>query len=268
MNDENSDTAMITHLKESNKTSYDPDTVPFSSALCKCLFESCPTGIIVIDEDHRIVNMNPKSLEMFGDSEELTGQSLYELCLSLHDANLLKEHIDFGEATEVEIFFIKSNYISFQVRVHPVHLENQTILFIEDYVEKRILKKELSFFKETIRNINDGICMFDDKGVIFYCNPVFIHQIGDSLDKILGTNIREYWITKEEYEDSRLWISIQLAKSCVDEIYCNRYNDDCFLAEVQIDPIMNDNHKLDGFICVQRYIGQCHKDSNGDTARI
>ncbi len=134
------------------------------------IFNNAPDAIVVIDEEGKVVNWNPKSEILFGwKSDEVIGKPLSELIIpnryrELHSAGL-KKFLKTGEGPvinkAIEIEALRKNNTEFNIalNISPAFIDNKYVFigFISDITERKKaedaiqrLNKELESFTYSV----------------------------------------------------------------------------------------------------------------------
>lgn len=108
-------------------------TLRLRTAYFKQLFESSPLGIVLLDNDERVVECNRGFEKLFGFSrEEARGQGISALIVGdrqLTDARILTEKVLQGELVDAEgVRYTKAGEpVDVRILAHPIHLDDRQI---------------------------------------------------------------------------------------------------------------------------------------------
>ena len=234
------------------------NTVPLTDEeLLEVLFQNHPIGILILDENLRVVQFNPRFAWMLGSAEELLGNSVETLCAYPEDVEGMIRALQ-SELDRPFVINCKRKQSSpLPVKICAVRNRKHLFLFLEDYGNIHILEEELRYFKTAINSAEDAIFLFDEQGVIFYTNPAYERQVGLPGERIIGTEVSCFWskqVPPVVYTD--LWNSIKGGNTWTGELKCLHSDRSAYEVEVSITPIPNEQKQTIGYICVQRDITQ------------
>lgn len=259
---------MSTYLNEQEK---DRPTIPSDLSpirLIEDLVKSAPQGILVLDKTGKILFYNPKAFLLFHAKEKLIGRSIYEFCWNEDDLKSLQTFLETPPNPKQTPFFHTPFPFQFRTDIqNDIHLrlysewhEDFVFLYMEDNSEILTLEQELRSFKTAIQSADDAIFIFDERGMIFFTNPAFEEQVGLPLEQILGSEIQCFWSDLDKPEvHIEIWRCIQNAWPWSGEMTWLRGNRSTYNVEVRMTPILTEEKKVVGFICVQRDITQRKK---------
>ncbi len=117
----------VTHRKRTE------ETLRLRTAYFKQLFESSPLGIVLLDNDDRVVECNQGFEQLFGFlREEARGRPISTLIVSddqFTDASVLTEKVLRGELVDAEGVRYRKDGTPVDVRIlaHPIHLDDEQI---------------------------------------------------------------------------------------------------------------------------------------------
>ena len=163
------------------------------------LAEMTQEGILMADENHRIIFANSRLADITGlPKEDIVGMSVSELLSPQHDemiSNLLSEpdpenvgHLCFCSTLQAEVN-LQDTYRRFEtcIGVSRVGKSRITYLYLRDLTERieieRELRKANSFLNNIIQSSVDGIVVVDTKGNVLVFN--------EGAERILGYKAAE-----------------------------------------------------------------------------
>jgi diguanylate cyclase (GGDEF)-like protein/PAS domain S-box-containing protein len=165
------------------------DIVPVASGV---LIESMSDGVIVVDSQQRVIDLNPAAEAISGFSvAKAFGKPLREVLLlseetadALCGGSQLPEEIVIGQGQQRRYFDLRSTLLSEQTK------ENGCVIVLHDVTEYYRLQGALQTSEEKYRNVversNDGILVVQD-GLIQYANPQMATMLGFSTEELGGT---------------------------------------------------------------------------------
>jgi PAS domain S-box-containing protein len=159
-------------------------------------------GILMADENHRVIFANSRLAEITGLSQEdIVGMSISELLSPQHDemiSNLLSEpdpenigHLCFCSTLQAG-FKLQDTYRRFEtcIGVSPVGKSRITYLYLRDLTERieieRELRKANSFLNNIIQSSVDGIVVVDTKGNVLVFNEGAERILGYEAAEVVG----------------------------------------------------------------------------------
>ena len=166
------------------------------------LAEMTQEGILMADENHRVIFANSRLEEITGiPKETIVGKSISELLSPQHDemiSKLLSEpdpenlgHLCFCSTLQAD-FNLQDTYRRFEtcIGVSPVGKSRITYLYLRDLTERieieRELRKANSFLNNIIRSSVDGIVVVDTKGKVLVFNEGAERILGYEAAEVVG----------------------------------------------------------------------------------
>ncbi len=179
----------------------------------RSVFETAHDGILILDEDNKIVNANKASLNIFGyrDVNELLNKDFFALSHILDDWPFSQDVME-----DLSFFSRKEPFISYRrdgqeiyIKISPsqFYFDNKPYisLLIQNVTkayqnELRIIESEARF--RTIINTSlDGMIILDNHALINLISPAAERILGISRKKAIGQNFIELILPKEEEEN-------------------------------------------------------------------
>ncbi|MEJ2236439.1 MAG: PAS domain S-box protein [Syntrophobacterales bacterium] len=166
------------------------------------LAEMTQEGILMADEQHRVIFANSRMAEIAGlPKEDIVGMSVAELLSSQHEemiSSLLSEpdlenlgHLCFCSTLQAD-FNLKHTYRSFEtcIGISRVGKSRITYLYLRDLTERIEIEQELrkanSFLTNIIQSSVDGIVVVDTKGNVLIFNDGAERILGYEAAEVLG----------------------------------------------------------------------------------
>ena len=169
------------------------------------LIESMGDGVIVVDSQQRVIDLNPAAQALTGFSvAKAFGQPL-SLVLSLTDENAAalcggwREPLEItvGDGESRRYFDLRSTLLSRQPS------ENGCVIELHDVSDHRRLQGALQASEEKYRNVversNDGILVVQDS-LIRYANPQMAAMLGYATEDLEGTPFINYFLPENKAE--------------------------------------------------------------------
>jgi PAS domain S-box-containing protein len=191
------------------------------------VLESMGDGIIVMDNQNRVVDVNPAAREMLnGGGKLLAGKPAEELIV---DWPALGEVLLKPKAHEAEIEAQRNGITRFyEVRKSLLQAKSPQrrksrsqgwLVVLRDITERNHLSMALRRSEQKYRSVversNDGIAILQD-GLIHYCNLPLARMVGRTLDQVIGFPFID--LTHPEFrEDAQLHLVEILAEKQAEE---------------------------------------------------
>ena len=193
---------LITYVRDITKRKEAEKKLRKARKLFASLFNSSPEATLYHDKDGRIININPRFIELFGYTpEEMIGRKIDEGMI--YPANKIKE----AKVLTQKSLNGFSNYdtirkkkdgtlVSVLISSAPVIIDEKpqgTIALYQDITERKkaeeTLQKSQQEFAGLFRNNPEALVYVGEKGTIININPRFTELFGYALEEIKGCNI-------------------------------------------------------------------------------
>lgn len=184
------------------------ETLRLSREKLRRMFEAVTDGILVIDLNGVITEVNQRAVEMHGykSKGELFGKSAFRL-VAPHDHERILAHIrkaiKEGKAEGAECTLLKANGDQFPAELNTSILSDSSgqpvahITTVRDITERKRMEKELQQAKEQFQLLVEesplGVAMITKDGRYQYVNPKFTKMFGYTLEDI---PTRQEWFIK------------------------------------------------------------------------
>jgi diguanylate cyclase (GGDEF)-like protein/PAS domain S-box-containing protein len=221
------------------------------------LLDSLGDGMIVIDMQNRIVDINLIVEKILGiSSEKLIGKDLTEVVPPLIPP-LSGQPPDHEIKTEVEIGSIDKRY--FDVLISPLRENNKTtagrLIMFRDITQHKENELRLLQLTQAVEHSPTSILITDLQGNIEYVNPRFTDLTGYTLPEVLGkkTNIVKSGHTPVEvYRE--MWHAIKAGQTWHGEFLNKKKNGDLYWEHAMIAPVLDHDGRVLNFIAVKENI--------------
>jgi len=219
------------------------------------LLEAVSEGMIVVDNNQRIVEVNATTEAIFGyNRSELVHKELSILMPTNFHKNHVKHFDKFmkkgkkrsmGEATDIYGLKKTGDIIDIEVELNPFKIYNKTyvMVLVRDISEVKENEKNLMLKSSALQSASNGIIITDalkkDNPVIYF-NAAFQKLIGYSSKEILHHNCR-FLQGKDQNQEplKKLRKAIKRCESC--QVTVRNYKKDgtLFWNDLYIMPIIN-----------------------------
>jgi len=239
------------------------------------LLETVSEGVIIVDEDQKIVEVNAAIESIFEyTKKDLAGKTLNVLIPSNYHSNHSKYFKNFiaagkrrtmGEASD--IFALKKDGTIFPVEVelNPFQIYNNTYVMalVKDISEKKEIEKTLMLRTKALQSANNGIVITDalkpDHPIIYF-NSAFENLTGYTETEILNHNCRFLQgKDKNQAPLKELRRAIKNGESCHATLRNYKKDGSMFWNNLYIFPITNSRGIVTNFIGIQNDVTQRKK---------
>lgn len=244
-----------------------------SLSLVRATLESTADGILLIDNEGRLVDFNQKFVEIARIPKEALEKGDEDIGLSsvlsllenpeeiIELIGYLKQHPDVqGDMGEVK--FIDGRTIERYSQPHRLGKEIVgRVWSFRDVTERRKAQEELRLRERAITASTHGILIIknDAKKMITYVNPAFEEITKFSAKDVIGQRF-DLFLGGEENQNERRQINLATEEeSEAKEIFLNRKkNGDLFWAEISVAPVPDPEKEVTHFIAIMNDITE-HK---------
>ncbi|WP_064092333.1 PAS domain-containing sensor histidine kinase [Rossellomorea aquimaris] len=168
--------------------------------LFKGLFEEAIDGIVLWDQDGRVLKANPSALKIFECSlSELLSKKIKDFVYPLESQkfDLVMKKLNRSGAVRDEVLFLMPNnqlkHLEFTSKLHSVDGYNMTIF--RNVSERYQMEKELRESEERFRKIFegslDGLLLTNHHYVVVDANPEASNILNVKKDLLIGKDVRE-----------------------------------------------------------------------------
>ncbi len=237
------------------------DLVPASRDV---LVENLDDAIVVVDTQGRIVDINPKAMELADPGAGAPfGKQMQDVFSRW--ADLIPHYATFEGRTELKLERAPFSYV--ELRIIPLRDRQGRLMgklaTWSDISARRQAEEQLRIFFHAVEQNPSMILITDPEGRIEYVNNRFMRVTGYSLEEVRGKTPR---ILKsgETPEDvyKKLWQKITNGETWEFEMLNRKKNSELYWAHLLIAPALDANGNVDHFIAMQQDITERkHVDS-------
>lgn len=220
------------------------------------LIESLGDGMLVLDMQGRIVDVNQPAARMIGStSETLLGRNLSEVFPSAQHVE--EQSIGQEIRTELEIGDTEKHY--FDVLVSPL-FEGKTavighLIILRDITVRKQNELRLRQLNQAVEQSPMSVVITDPDGKITYVNSRFTALTGYSLDEALGQNPKILQSGQTPTETGHTpWQTIKAGKVWKGEFLNKKKNGELYWEDATIAPVLDHNGRTLNFIAVMEDI--------------
>ena len=240
---------------------------PQDQEIFNILLASISEGVIIVDYQQNIVEINTAAEYIFGYSkEEIVNKKLNVLLPSnFHKSH--KKHFEtfikkgkrrtMGESRDIYGLTKMGDIKEIEVELNPfeVYHRQYVMALVKDVSEIKQTEKDLMLKSSALQSANNGIVITDalkDDNPIIYFNPAFQKLTGYSSKEILNHNCRFLQGKDRDQQGLKtLRNAIKKGESCQVTIRNYKKDGTLFWNDLYIMPIVNKNGILTNFIGIQ-----------------
>jgi two-component system, sensor histidine kinase and response regulator len=188
------------------------EKIHFQKTYFETLFQNLPDGVVIVESDGHIIEINKAFTEMFGYTEvEVKGANLRELLAPperREEPHALWKRISSGESVSVETIRKRKDGSEFDVHFQSVavSINNQVlrhIVIYQDISERKtheavlmqsrsLAQQEHARLSAMISTMNEGVIFADSRNIITDANPFFCSFVGKERDGLIGKGLEEF----------------------------------------------------------------------------
>lgn len=238
-----------------------------SEKLNKSIVKTSTDAIITIDRGGCVLSWNRAAKRIFGyNSNEILGKSISEFLVSINQ--LKKEDLDRFLSTVLkrkveqtfEFLVQRKGGEEFTTELSISKWKSGKSIYFTGVFRDLTERKKKDFLLKkldlALKNSKDIILMTDPEGVITYVNPQFTKTYGYESCEVVGKHTpRVIKGTNDNKRFELLWETLLNKKSFRMSHYQNKKRDGGLIdLESTIDPILNDERDIVGFLGIQHDI--------------
>jgi len=220
------------------------------------LVEHMDDAILVLDTNGRVVDINPKALELADPGPDSPiGKPLAGVFSRWNDA--IMRYADLEGRTEVKLDRPPFSHLDLRV-TSLKDRQGKTIGSLvtwRDISARKQAEEQQRVFFHAVEQNPTAVMITDPQGRIEYVNPQFIRLTGYSLEEIRGRNPRllKSGETQGEFYQT-LWNTIKAGQVWEGEILNRRKNGEQFWVNELIAPVLDDEGHAAHFVSMQQDI--------------
>ena len=229
------------------------------------VWEQMSEGVIVLDSEARILDMNPAAERMFGYSADDVRGKLGSIFHREETAGRLLGEVFNGVdrdgywSGEIDIVCKDGSVGVVEANVMPLHDENGNsigrIAVNRDITDRKQREKNLRKLSRAVEQSANIIVITDSQGKIEYVNPKFTEVSGYSPEEVLGRNPRIVSSGKTRQEEyANLWQTITSGNIWKGEFQNKSKNGELFDVAVTISPVFGGDSTIANFIAIEEDI--------------
>ena len=219
------------------------------------LIENLSDGVVVLDRQNRIVDINPAAQRILRQTRSIIGQPAKVV---LSDWPDLARFRDMTEA-HTEIVVGQDTRRVLDLRISPL-LDRRAqltgrLVVLRDITEEKQAQEKLRQLSRAVEQSPASVVITDTDGNIEYVNPKFTQLTGYSLEESLGQNpriLKSGETPPEGYK--RMWDTIQSGGEWRGEFHNKKKNGELYWESAVISPITDAQGNITHFLAVKEDI--------------
>jgi PAS domain S-box-containing protein len=231
------------------------DLTPIARSI---VVNSMNDGIIVLDAQNRIVDINPwarKFLEC--DRDEAMGKPIDQF---LRGWSEISQQIQGMAGLNQEITIDGTeNYLNLNLRISQVHDQSKklagNLIILHDVTARREAEAEIRKLSQAIEHSANSVIVTDLEGTIEYVNPAFTRISGYTSQEALGQNpriLKSGKMATEFYEE--MWHTLTQGENWSGEMINKKKNGDFYWETVTISPVKDDKDMVSHYVAIKEDI--------------
>ncbi len=229
------------------------------------ILNSALDGIITIDAEGCVIEINPTAREMFGYADtEIQGELLAGLIIPSESHDIynagMKRYLETRESTilksRIELTAMRKNGERFPVEltIAPIELGDRTIFtaFLRDLTQCKAAEESLRKLSAAVEQSPVSVIITNTDGVIEYVNSAFAEVTGYGAEEVIGRKpsiLKSGNTPKVVYED--LWKTITTGHQWQGELSNRKKNGEIFWEHVIVSPIKDTDDRITHFLGVE-----------------
>ncbi|MFB6222148.1 MAG: PAS domain S-box protein [Haloarcula sp.] len=232
---------------------YRGDLFGFAPVARDHVFHNMDDGVVVVNPDHTIIDVNPAAASMLGDEVQIGSDAEAvlpdEIATDARVTNLTdgRTNVTLTENGTARHYDVIVSTLT------PGEELSGIAIILRDTTERMEREQKLRRFRRAVASAGDAIFITDPDGVIEYVNPAFEGITGYSRAEAVG-NTPQILDSGEMTEDyfAQLWATIRSGDVWDKAIVNQRKDGDRYHAHQTIAPFTDGSDDIEGFVAVQR----------------
>jgi PAS domain S-box-containing protein len=243
----------------------------------QAIFESLPWGVLVADQEGRLLFSNPAAEKILGiglvEALPHSGASIAGWYLPDQASVVLPDQLPLvrairGEKVADELFFVRhsSQRPGVWIRVNgwplkdPDGVVSGGVLMLHDFTEGREALQTFTLLSRVVQQTADSVVLTDPQGIIQYVNPAFEATTGYSKEEALGNTPR---ILKSGLHDAefyrQMWAQFAQELPFKGMVINSKKSGELYWAQQTITSMRDEAGHLTHFVSVSQDITELRK---------
>jgi two-component system, cell cycle sensor histidine kinase and response regulator CckA len=245
------------------------------------LFMHMNQGVILLQADGKVLDVNPAALSMLGlTKDELIGK--------------IPDHPDWEVVHEDDSIFLREEYpmavtlrtgtaanaamglwdpsrksrIWMEVNATPLLLDGdnkpyQVLITLHDITERKLAQAEQDRLAAAIEQTGEVVVIIDTNKIIQYANPAFETVTGYKREDAIGRQLPALIIDSQDEEfHRRFWDTLKSGKPWKGRLINRKKDGSLYTDEATVSPVLNASGAIVNYVCVTRDITEYLKLQN------
>ncbi len=266
---------IIIIIRDITKTNRIEKTLRKSESRFRAIWASSNDGMCLMNKMGKIIDVNQAYCELMEmEPDKMIGESysvIYDNSqleskeFSLKNIKQSFNRKNFRSSFEGEIKLHSGKTIFVEISSTIIESSSEIPLFdgesllltiFRDITERKQKEMEILKFKKAVDSTTDIVFLTDKNGTITYSNSAFTNLYGYKLDEVVGKvtpRILKSGLVKSKFY-RELWSKLLNKQSIKSEFVNVTKSGSKISIEESIDPILDDNNKIAGFLAIHRDI--------------
>lgn len=219
------------------------------------LFDQLGDGILLLDRNYRVIEVNRATASMLGHTtEELRQMQLHDLLPAREHPRLFRTAMDVLEGVEEleEWEVLRRDGSSFMAEVSTNMLDDRRfVAVIRDITQRHEQEEKVRLLSMAVEQSAQSILITDLDGNIEYVNASVLSSSGYGMDELLGRNPR--MLLSDQLPPAtytRMWRMLATGKPWRGLLYSTRKDGEEFVEDATITPIRNARGKVTQYMAL------------------
>jgi diguanylate cyclase (GGDEF)-like protein/PAS domain S-box-containing protein len=222
------------------------------------LVDLIPVGVIVLNANRQILDINPAARHQFGLSEDIVGKYLDDVLAHLLPG--IKSQIDFSKKHQQIQMRLENGKVKFlelsllALKGNFDHFDG-TLVMIQDITDRKNKEMRLLQLTQGIEQSPTSVVITSLNGQIEYVNPIFTQLTGYTPEEAIGRNaniVSSGLTSKDIYNE--MWQTIVSGQPWQGEFLNRKKNGELYWEKAVIAPIKDLSGKVVNYIAIKEDI--------------
>ena len=230
------------------------DLVPVARDM---MIELMSDGVLVLDAQGRLVDINPAALKMLDLVSPPQGEHIENVLSNWPEGLTCIAESD--EANQEVRIGSRQDYL--ELNLTPLHDERGSyvgkMILLRDVTERKNVEQQIKMQSIALESAASAIAILNRDGTFLWANPAYAHLTGYALDELLGETPR---ILKSGAHNSdyyqAMWDTLLAGKIWQGETVNRRKDGSLYTEEQTITPVLDEKGEIRYFITIKQDISE------------